>query len=82
MLTVSGVASNYASAIVALGPTAYWRLNETSGTTAYDYIGGYTGTIAGGVTLGQPGATFARLGRRQHRVCIRRHQRCRPDAAC
>ncbi len=61
VLTVSGVASNYASAIVSLGPTAYWRLNESSGTTAFDYSGGYNGTIAGGVTLAQPGATYPGL---------------------
>ena len=55
VLTLIGVATNYASAVAALGPTAYWRLNETSGANAYDYMGGYTGTIVGGVTLGQPG---------------------------
>jgi len=61
VLTVIVPATNYASAMVALGPTAYWRLNETSGTTAYDYMGGYTGTIVGGVALGQPGAAYPGL---------------------
>jgi hypothetical protein len=61
VLTVSGVATNYASAIEALGPTAYWRFNETSGSNAFDYAGGYDGTIAGGVALGQPGAPYPGL---------------------
>jgi len=61
VLTVNGVAANYASAVVALGPQAYWRLNETNGTTAYDYVGGYNGTIAGAITLGQPGPAFPGL---------------------
>ena len=61
VLTMIGVATNYASALVALGPSAYWRLNETSGTNAFDYIGGNTGTIVGGVTLDQPGAVYPGL---------------------
>jgi hypothetical protein len=42
--------------VVADGAVAYWRLGETSGTTAVDVIGGANGTISGGVTLGQAGA--------------------------
>ena len=37
-------------------PAGYWRLDETSGTTAADTIGGNAGTYSGGVTLGIPGA--------------------------
>ena len=38
-------------------PTAYWRLNETAGTSAADSSGnGNTGTIAGGAALNQSGA--------------------------
>jgi hypothetical protein len=34
----------YQQALLQLDPLAYWPLNETSGTTAYDLIGGYNGT--------------------------------------
>src|SRR5262245_31945327 len=49
--------SAYCDKVIADGATAYWRLNETSGTTAIDVIGGNNGTISGGVTLNQSGAT-------------------------
>jgi hypothetical protein len=58
VLTVLALPDNYAGAMMALGPQAYWPLNETSGTTAHDYSGGHDGAITGGVTLDQPGATF------------------------
>src|SRR5215470_7590906 len=48
--------SAYSSKVIADGAVAYWRLNETSGTTAVDVIGGNNGTISGGVTLNQAGA--------------------------
>ena len=47
--------SAYAERVIADGAVAYWRLGETSGTTAVDSVGGKNGTISGGVTLGQPG---------------------------
>jgi len=49
-------AGSYPALVVADGATAYWRLGETSGTTASDSIGTAHGTISGGVTLGQAGA--------------------------
>jgi Concanavalin A-like lectin/glucanases superfamily len=49
-------AGSYPALVVADGATAYWRLGETSGTTAVDVIGGKNGTISGGVTLAQAGA--------------------------
>jgi hypothetical protein len=66
VLTVIGVSTNahYASAMVSLLPSNYWRLNETSGMNAYDYVGGMTGTIAGsagGITVGVPGAGYPGL---------------------
>jgi len=61
VLTVIGVPTNYPSAMMSLTPQAYWRLNETNGTTAHDYAGGYDGTVAGGVTVGLPGATLPGL---------------------
>jgi len=48
--------NSYPFQVVADGAVAYWRLGEISGTTAVDVIGGYNGTITGGVTLNQPGA--------------------------
>jgi hypothetical protein len=44
----------YEAAVVASGPAAYWRLGESSGTTAFDYFGGHDGVYTN-VTLGVPG---------------------------
>ena len=49
-------AATYASTVLADQPIGYWRLGETSGTTAVDASGHTNGTYSGGVTLGQPGA--------------------------
>jgi hypothetical protein len=40
--------------VQALNPIAYWRLDETNGTTAFDQANFNSGTYAN-VTLGQPG---------------------------
>ena len=47
---------SYPATVLASAPSAYWRLNEASGTVASEIIGGKDGTISGGVTLGQRGA--------------------------
>jgi hypothetical protein len=47
---------SYPDRVIRDGASAYWRLGETSGTTAVDVIGGFNGTISGGVTLNQSGA--------------------------
>jgi hypothetical protein len=48
--------SRYASTVLADHPLGYWRLGESSGTTAFDSSGnGHNGTYVGGVTLGVPG---------------------------
>ena len=51
---VTPAAGTYEAAVLASGPIAYWRLNEKSGNTAYDYQGGYDGLYTN-VTLAQPG---------------------------
>ena len=51
---VSGPNSPYAREIVALRPMAYWRLDETSGTVAYDYANGNNGAY-NNVGLGRAG---------------------------
>ena len=48
---------SYAAKVVAYNPLAYWRLNETNGTTAYDYSGGFNGTYAAASVMGVPGPT-------------------------
>ena len=48
--------SGYRERVIADGASHYWRLGETTGTTAADTVGTAHGTISGGVTLGQPGA--------------------------
>jgi hypothetical protein len=55
-LTVQAAPTDvYGVDVLADNPVAYWRLNETSGTTAYDWIGGHNGVYQGGVTLNQSG---------------------------
>jgi hypothetical protein len=44
-----------AAAILADRPLAYWPLNETSGTTAYDIMGGNDGSYSNSPTLDVPG---------------------------
>ena len=50
-------ADAYGAAVFDDNPLLFWRLGESSGTTAKDSgpDGGQTGLIQGGVTLGQPG---------------------------
>lgn len=50
--------STYSQLIINDGPVAYYRLDESSGTSAHDSSGnGYNGTYSGsGVTYAQPGA--------------------------
>lgn len=52
------VPDSYESAIVSDNPLAYWPLNETNGSIAYDLVGGYNGTYIGGFTLANPGVPF------------------------
>jgi len=52
---VSPAAGSYEALVVGMKPVAYWRLGETTGTTAYDYAGGYDGTYVN-VAQGQSGA--------------------------
>jgi subtilase family serine protease len=49
--------SPFTNAVLSASPIAYWRLNETSGTTAHDNIGGYNGTNNGSLILGTNGPT-------------------------
>ena len=54
---IDAVASDpYSTAVLADGPIAYWRFDETSGTVAHDEVGGLDGTYTGGCTLGAAGA--------------------------
>ena len=52
----------YQQTLLAYDPIAYWPLDETSGTTAYDVIGGNNGTYNGSFTLNNPGPTNAFFG--------------------
>lgn len=45
----------YNQVVLAAGPYAYWRLNETSGTIAHDSVGGHDGTYGSAMQLGGPG---------------------------
>jgi Concanavalin A-like lectin/glucanases superfamily/Putative Ig domain/Bacterial Ig-like domain (group 2)/PQQ-like domain len=47
----------YAGGVTAAQPVGYWRFDDYAGTTATDWAATpHAGTIAGGVTLAQPGA--------------------------
>src|SRR5437588_9336107 len=47
----------YAAAVTSTpGLVSYWRLGESSGTSACDGFGSSAGTYSGGVTLGSVGA--------------------------
>lgn len=50
------VSDSYRDTIVAQKPLAYWRLGESSGTTAVDEMGNFDGTYEGSPTLGAAGA--------------------------
>ena len=54
--------SPYAAALVANGPLAYWPLNETNGSIAYDLVGGNNGTYEGNVALAQAGVPLVGFG--------------------
>ena len=54
--------NRYQQSLLSLNPLAYWPLNETGGTTAYDVVGGYNGTYVGGCTLGQAGPANSIFG--------------------
>jgi hypothetical protein len=56
-VTVASATASYRNQARADFPSFYWRLGESSGTTAADDTGqGRTGTYQSGTTLGQPGA--------------------------
>ncbi len=48
-------ADAYRAAVMADSPVAYWRLGETSGTTASDEIGSHSGSYINNPTLGVNG---------------------------
>ena len=54
---VAGGGVAYNTAVTADSPSAYWRLGETTGTTAANQVSGSpAGTYAGGLALGGTGA--------------------------
>ena len=54
-LTVVNAPDTYSKAVMNDHPTAFWRLNESSGTNMSDYAGELDGTYSGTLTLGAPG---------------------------
>ena len=47
--------NEYSSSLLALSPVSYWRLNEGTGTTATDSVGGHDGIYRNGVQQGSAG---------------------------
>lgn len=54
VLTVLPAATGYAASVLASEPLGYWRLGESQGTLALDYIGNNNGVYSS-ATLGQTG---------------------------
>jgi hypothetical protein len=55
-VTVTGAASTYASSVLSAGPSAFYRLADTTSTAMADSSGhGATGVYDPAATLGQPG---------------------------
>jgi PKD repeat protein len=54
--TVASTTDAYANRVLADSPAQYWRLGETTGTTAYDYAGTTNLAEAAGITRGTAGA--------------------------
>ena len=58
LTVIAPSAGSYEAAAIGLNPVAYYRYNETAGSTvAYDYWGGYDGTVNANATMGLPGPT-------------------------
>jgi hypothetical protein len=53
---VATAEGSYADTVKAMGPVAYWRLGESSGTAAADEMGAHPGTYVNSPTLGATGA--------------------------
>jgi hypothetical protein len=54
MSIVPAPTAPFPASVLADGPISYFRMDETSGTTCYDYVGGENGTYTN-VSLGVPG---------------------------
>lgn len=53
---------SYSSEVLADSPTAYWQMNETSGTTITDSIGGVVLSAVGTPSLNQPSPSGSSVG--------------------
>jgi alpha-tubulin suppressor-like RCC1 family protein/cytochrome c peroxidase len=59
-LAATAATSTYTQTVLGDTPKAYWRLDETTGTTAFDSSGnGVNATYGTGTTLGVPGALIS-----------------------
>ncbi len=54
--TASYDGPDYSAVVNEYGPVAFWRLDDTNGTTATDETGNHDGTYEGGVEIGEAGA--------------------------
>ena len=80
--TTSAFPRCYGDAVLADNPVGYWRLDETTGTTAADSKGTRPGTYANGVTLGQAGALPDTVDNRAASVRWRERLRHGPLREC
>jgi hypothetical protein len=52
---VTPVVGGYEATVIGMNPLAYYRLNETNGTIAYEFYGGNAGTYGAGAVEAVPG---------------------------
>jgi hypothetical protein len=57
LTVIAPAPGSFEAVTVAHNPFAYWRLNETSGTIAFDFWGGHNGAYQSGAVFGVAGAT-------------------------
>jgi hypothetical protein len=48
---ITPVVGGYEATVIGMNPLAYYRLNETNGTIAYDYYGGNAGAYGAGAVM-------------------------------
>lgn len=56
-LTLQAIAGSYLQQVLSSGAIAYWPLNENSGSTFTDLVGGYSGPLNATVATGLAGPT-------------------------
>jgi len=57
LTVIAPAPGSFEAVTLSKNPAAYWRLNETSGTVAFDFWGGHNGAYQAGAIMGVAGPT-------------------------